>query len=246
VFGNPKEVQLQVRFDSSRHKQPKRKLIGGTMKRYRLNLLAVLSCVVTAPLFAANIVQDPSFEAGGPVNCTGSAACSPLFPEWTFINPVGHLGYGIQNVGHSGSDSAFFASASSFYAIIEQSLGTAPGQFYTLSFWLDTHFDNSNADFQVYWNGSLVYDNPSGTDPAHQFLWTQFTVAGLKATGSATVLEFTGFNGPSRTSLDDVAIVAAPESATWIATCAGALALALIPLCLPASKPTERPITTGQ
>jgi hypothetical protein len=115
--------------------------------------------------------------------------------------------------------------------VIQQALATTPGQFYTLSFWLDTHYNHSNAGFQVYWNGTKVYDDPAGEDPAHQFAYTQFTLSSLQATGSSTVLKFAGYNIPSGDYLDDVVVDSGgsgvPEPATWALTCGAVLAMAL-------------------
>jgi len=115
------------------------------------------------------------------------------------------------------------------YDIIQQSLHTVGGQSYALSFWLDTHFNHSNADFQVFWNGSLVYDDPSGTVLSNQFPYTQIVLPSLLATGASTTLVFQGYNVPSADYIDDVTVsgaAAVPEPATWILTCFGAAALA--------------------
>ena len=151
-----------------------------------------------APIFGANIVQDPGFEASL-VTCNGTGNCGPLHPAWTFIDAAVGSDYGVEDgASHSGIESAFFAGlTTASNDIIQQSLPTTGGQFYTLTFWLDTSANHSNADFQVFWNGTLVYDDPAGTDAAHQFPYTLFTFNSLQATGSSTVLKFTGYNVPA-------------------------------------------------
>jgi hypothetical protein len=198
------------------------------MKSITLALGPVLGCLLSAPMSAANIVADPGFELGG--NCSGAAACNAVHPSWTFIDAVVGDGYGVDGlVPHTGVKDALFQSTSS--DIIQQALATTVGQFYTLSFWLNTSNDHSNADFKVLWNGTQIYDDPSGTDASHQFAYTQFTLPSLQATGSSTVLEFTGFNVPNTDYFDDISVTlnasGVPEPATWVLTCVGVLAVAL-------------------
>ena len=178
------------------------------MKLSILPFCVVLACLVTVPLGAANIVVDPGFEAGGAVTCNGAAACGPIHPAWTFTNAASGTDYGVDtNNQHSGADAFFFAGTTAgSYDAIQQALSTTPGQFYTLTFWLNTSFNHSNADFRVFWNGTMIYDDPAGVDIAHQFPYTQLSFGSLQATGSSTVLKFDGYNVPSGDYLDDIAV----------------------------------------
>ena len=201
------------------------------MRLYVLSLSAVLACV---RMSAANIVQDPGFEVGD--SCNQSAQCTPIHPAWTFIDAPSGSDYGVDNSGahaHSGTHAAYIAGTTAgAYDIIQQTLTTTPGQFYTLSFWLDTHANHSNADFQVLWNGTMIYDDPSGTDAAHQFPYTLKSFPSLQATGTSTVLKFTGYNVPSFDYFDDVSIdngqsAVIPEPSAWLLSCSGVLAIAV-------------------
>jgi hypothetical protein len=201
------------------------------MRLYVLSLSVVLTCV---RMSAANIVQDPGFEVGGSVTCNGSAACGPIHPAWTFINAASGTDYGVDVFDpHSGTNAAFMAGVTAgSFDVIQQTLTTTPGQFYTLSFWLDTHFNHSNADFQVFWNGTLIYDDPAGTDATHQFNYTLKSFPSLQATGASTVLKFAGYNVPSADYFDDVSVdtgqvAAVPEPAGWFLSCTGILAIAV-------------------
>jgi hypothetical protein len=204
------------------------------MKLSSIGLGAILACLASVPMNAADIVLDPGFEAGGQ-SCSVAATCTPLYPAWTFIDAAGGSDYGVSYDDpfvHTGRGTAFFANlVSGSYDVIQQPLATTPGQFYTLSFWLDTSHNHSDADFQVYWNGTLIYDDPAGTDAAHRFSYTQFTLSSLQATGSSTVLKFAGYNAPSADYLDDVVVDSGdsgvPEPATWGLTCGAVLAMAL-------------------
>jgi hypothetical protein len=202
-----------------------------------LTVVVILaSSVLPVSLQAANLVQDPGFEAGpAGTSCNGSVACSPIHPAWTFTDAASGTDYGVDAEGfdpHSGTNSFFFAGVTAgSYDTIQQSLATSPGQSYTLTFWLDTHFNHSNADIQVFWNGSMVYQDAAGVDLAHQFPYTQITVNSLLATGGSTVLLFKGFNVPSGDYLDDISVdsgaaAPVPEPANSVLACAGALLLA--------------------
>ena len=192
----------------------------------------LIQCLILASLagasFAANIVQDPGFEASA-ADCFGSAACTPLHPAWTFVDAASGSLYGaVLGTPHSGVMAAGFAGTTAgSYDAIQQTLTTSAGQTYTLSFWLNTGFDHSDAGFQVFWDGALVYDLPAGTDAAHQFAYKQISLA-VQATGNSTVLRFAGYNLPSADYFDDVSVDSAvPEPASWMLAGAGVLALGL-------------------
>jgi hypothetical protein len=203
------------------------------MKLSILSFSVGLACLVAVPLGAANLVLDPGFEAGGAVTCNGAAVCGPIHPAWTFTDAASGTDYGVDTSNqHSGTNAFFFAGTTAgSYDAIQQALSTTPGQFYTLTFWLNTSFNHSDADFQVFWNGTMIYDDPAGVDIAHQFPYTQLSFGSLQATGSSTVLEFDGYNVPSGDYLDDIAVDSAvasvPEPASWVLICAGALLLFL-------------------
>jgi len=194
--------------------------VGGLgMKKILLGAAIALACLVSGPVSAANIVLDPSFEASSllPAGyCNGASACGPLFPAWTFINATSGMDFGVDTSDpQSGANAAFFAGTSpGFYDTIQQTLTTTAGQFYTLSFWLDTSSDHSNADFQVFWNGTMVYDDPAGTDAAHQFPYTQITIGSLQATAGSTLLSFEGYNVPAGDSFDSVCVSSSTDCGT--------------------------------
>jgi hypothetical protein len=188
------------------------------------------ACFVAVPLTAANIVLNPGFEDGAAV-CSSAAACNAIEGPWIFTAAASGTDFGVDNSDpNSGTYEAYFAGTTEgSYDTIGQTLSTVNGQTYTLSFWLDTHFNHSDADFQVLWNGAEVYDDPAGTGSTNQFPYTQIVISSLLATGSSTALTFEGFNVPSADYFDDVSVTPAsgvPEPATWILTCFGVVVLA--------------------
>jgi hypothetical protein len=189
-----------------------------------LSLCASLLLFAGLPLRAGNIVLNPSFENGP--NCLGftGGRCAGQAP-WVFTSgpdPAFAVGSGRPAPG-GGAKSAYFGGGS--YDTISQVLTTEPGQLYNLTFWLFTGLNHSNADFRVLWDSVMVYDDPAGTDLAHQFPYTKIFVYSLAGTGSDT-LAFQGYNPPAQDYFDLVDVEAAPEPASWMLVCVGALLLA--------------------
>ena len=165
---------------------------------------------------AANIVINPSFEAST-VNCRGTACNAPQSP-WVFTLGGTTSTFGIVAANPAapggGARHAYLGSGESLFDTISQLLVTAPGQTYTLSFWLDTgtasHVDG---DFRVRWNGALIYEDGPGTDAAHQFTYKQIVISNLTGTGN-DLLAFQGFNFSGNDRFDLVDVQATPEPST--------------------------------
>jgi len=90
---------------------------------------------------------------------------------------------------------------------IYQNLSTTPGQSYLLSLWLDSPDGLTPNEFQVYWNGTTVFDQ---TDIG-AIGWTnlQFTVA---ATTTNTLLEFGFQDASSALGLDEISVTSSNSS----------------------------------
>jgi hypothetical protein len=195
-----------------------------------LGLTASLLSLAALPLCAGNIVMNPSFEDGPACNAT-RGNCGGQAP-WIFTPaPSGSAlnveGGGLAGAVGGGANVVRFGGITiGSYDTVSQVLTTTPGQLYTLTFWLDTSFGHSEADFRVLWDGVVQYDDPAGTDSAHQFSFTLITVPSLAGTGSDT-LAFQGYNPPNADIFDLVDVQAAPEPAPWMLMSTGTLALAL-------------------
>lgn len=116
--------------------------------------------------------------------------------------------------GHSGLQAAQFASADA--ASLSQTLSTAVGSKYTLSFWLASDAQPSLA--QVFWGTQALTPIANvGSD------WTQYVFSNLVASSGSTVLSFTGTES-GYLFLDDVSVAtvaAVPEPATYAMLLAG-------------------------
>ena len=177
----------------------------------------------------ANLVVNPGFETGNIIGWTLVDA-----PEGSdfYIGESGAFPFN----SHSGNYMAVFGATENQYDSISQTISTTPGQYYDVSFWLQTdgptnepgdddddtsslHSQISvyDTDFQAYWNGSLLTDySPMSEDPVAYALYS-FNV---QATSSSTTLLFQGFDAPGHVLLDDISVTAAsvPEpGAFWLA-----------------------------
>jgi hypothetical protein len=184
--------------------------------------------LATLPLRAGNIVLNPSFENGPACNAT-KGLCGGQAP-WIFTpapsdSALTVSGGGSGAPGGGANVVRFGGFTIGSYDTVSQVLATTPGLFYTLTFWLDTSFGHTDADFRVLWDGVVQYDDPAGTGPAQVFPYTQITVFSLEGTGSDT-LAFQGYNLPEADRFDLVSVDAAPEPASWMLVCIGAPALA--------------------
>ena len=193
-----------------------------------LGFTASLLSLAALPLRAGNIVLNPSFE-NGPA-CNGSLGLCGGQAPWIFTPAPSNSALTVAG-GGSGAPGGgvnvvrFGGYTVGSYDTVAQVLTTTPGQLYNLTFWLDTSLNHSVADFRVLWDGVVMYDDPAGTDLAHQFPYTLIAVRSLTGTGSDT-LAFQGYNPPAGDRFDLVDLEAAPEPASWVLTCIGALALA--------------------
>lgn len=185
-----------------------------------VSLICLAGAASATPVFMpiSNIVKNGGFETGSlppwSISRTGASAITH--------DPDKEI-FGVdQDSAHSGNFGAF-AGPSRSLAFLGQNLSTASGSSYDLSFWMDENqngdFSASSrnpVDFQVFWNGSLIFE--TFTPPSS---YTQFTFADLVATSSSTDLTF-GFRDRFGTfHLDDVraSLSRVPEafSTIWLA-----------------------------
>ena len=88
---------------------------------------------------------------------------------------------------------------------LSQTVPTKPGQTYLLSFWVENPGGGTPNEFEVSWNGSILYDQVN----LPSFGWTnmQFTVT---ASGTSAVLQFGVRDDPQYFDLDNVNVMANP------------------------------------
>src|ERR1700754_457709 len=169
-----------------------------TTLAHKIFCIAALLCAAAWSVNAANIVADPGFEASA-----DGLGPHPFSASWTNIDPSG-----LSNVG---GDSAFAHSGNNYANLgstpgtgsLSQSLGTAVGQSYTLSFWLANDITAglpAGNSFRVFFGGVQVFIL---TNQA-AFGYTQFSISGLVATSGSTALEFVYNHNNDFWRLDDV------------------------------------------
>ncbi|HEV2695776.1 MAG TPA: protease pro-enzyme activation domain-containing protein [Verrucomicrobiae bacterium] len=110
-------------------------------------------------------------------------------------------------IAHSGNYGALLGE-SGFLATWTQTLPTAPGQLYQLSFWLDNLVAADGQEFVATWQGTNLVDI---VDPP-PFNWSQFQFV-VASAGTNTDLQFGGRNDPNYFGLDDIAVTPIPPVA---------------------------------
>ncbi|MGA2544490.1 MAG: hypothetical protein ABSG78_23315 [Verrucomicrobiota bacterium] len=149
----------------------------------------MVSLLVSQSVQGQNLLANPGFETGD-------------FTGWTLSGSTAFEGVSTSfaTTPSSGSYSAFFGAVGS-YNIISQTISTAVGDKYNISFALDNSGGPYSEAF-VDWGGTQVWDvQPSGT-----FGWN---VLGFNevATGTSTTISFGFEQVPSYFNLDNTAVV---------------------------------------
>jgi hypothetical protein len=187
---------------------------------FLLGLSFVSFAVTASAIPIGNIVKNGGFETGSlppwqTSGTTGSAARTNAASN-------GVIGLD-QDSAHTGNF-GLFAGASGGKVFLQQSLQTTVGSSYILSFWMDGNqseglraaSSGNPIDFEVFWNGKLIFDT---SDVPNSY--TKFTFTDLPATGSRTNLKFGFRDDFGFFHLDDIkaGLVGVPEafSTIWLA-----------------------------
>jgi len=165
--------------------------------------------LVTVSTAHANLVENGGFETGSffgwaPTTALGACQSVGMNAPSACTGAEADLDPG----PHGGIYAAYLGQPyPSNPGLLAQNIPTAPGQVYTLDFWL-ANLSNQGASipngFQVSWNGTTVVsfqDSPP-------FGYRQFTIPGLIATDTTTTLLFSEYHVPAGFVLDDVSVTA--------------------------------------
>ena len=166
-------------------------------------LISIAAVMLFGSVASANLVINGGFETGDSTGWTVTYSQASL----DFINgPGGIPTVQVQNGNwvppYEGSWSVVFGGPD--FDTISQSIATAPGTTYKLSFWVNDE-GNTPATLIAKWNDAPVTTLDWGNTTS---TWTQYN-ANVVGTGSDT-LAFSAYGFNWWTSLDSVSLNAAP------------------------------------
>ena len=177
-----------------------------TLRTFRFVLIAFCAISIAS---AGNIVQNPGFETGDMTNWATTS--------WSIGTGNSYTGSYYAYTGCVGAGCITGPEPAS----LSQTLATAAGQTYTLTFEFMTQGNGTPNELDVLWNGTSVLDlGPGGTlGPISSY--TLYTVSNLSATSSSSTLTFLGRQDPAYDALDNVDVEpnqtsSIPEPSTWL------------------------------
>jgi hypothetical protein len=127
------------------------------------------------------------------------------FTGWNVASSYGLWVSFDTNYVHSGAYGAFLGTGNGALGFLWQTVPTVPGAHYTVSLWLRNPDGQTPNQFEVIWDGRLLYNAANVTRP----FWThlQFPVT---ATSTNSTLQFGERDDPTALALDDVSLILDP------------------------------------
>jgi hypothetical protein len=185
---------------------------------------------------SAAIVTNGSFEVTTnfvpPKDDTMSLPVgSTAMPGWTVIN--GSLAWiGPNNpFGLTAQNGSYFLDLTDYrdnvpYGGVSQTIATTAGDHYALTFYLGSSAQYGVPD-SIFASAGSASGIFTSTDPTSNNAWQLETLL-FTATGSSTLISLVGNSGDHYIGLDNVAVEAVPEPATWVMMILGFLGVGLV------------------
>ena len=169
----------------------------------------VFNGVVNITDMTSGIMQSRTFSLRIPIVQNGGFETGD-FSGWLSSGDVSYIM--IDNVNrqvHTGTYAAALGTYSSL-GYLAQTLPTVPGQKYNVSFWLYYPSRSVPNEFQMSWNGNLLYDNINSST-INSYRHVQLVAT---ATGATSVLQFGFLENATYFYLDDVSVAPVSTSVT--------------------------------
>lgn len=208
------------------------------MKKFGLMAAVAACCSIVAPYAAANLVTNGSFEANTIVPTNGldfqtfTPASSPAFIGWTIFTLDSNTGLPILNSGSVDLVGTYWQAADGTKSLdldgntqsgVMQSLLTTAGTKYTLDFSISGNPDSchncavsTQMSVGVAINNQTYTFNITPSQDHNNMHWQTVLPITFTATSGSTDLSFASLtSGSYGMVLDNVSVVAVPESETW-------------------------------
>jgi uncharacterized repeat protein (TIGR03803 family) len=161
---------------------------------------------------ATIIGSGPVIDVVYPSSILNGGFETGTFTNWTSSGNNGQTISTSTNYAHSGKYGAQLGANGSL-GFLSQIISTAPGTMYSISFWLDSPNGKTPNEFQVSWNGNVLFDRTNLTAIG----WTNIQLT-FTATNGSTVIQFGYRNSSSYFGLDEVSVSSATPAQPGIAS----------------------------
>lgn len=161
-----------------------------------LTIVVFILSLINVNISEATLVNNGGFETGD-------------FTGWEKTPAVSGSLFDVDDTSpNSGNYGAYFGAIYNLNDSISQVIATTPGTSYLFEFWLDNTGVGNNS-FEAFWGGNQLL-NLQNVD---EFIYNHY-IFNVEASGSTTVIGFTGSNKYSYFDLDGVSVNPVPEPST--------------------------------
>lgn len=173
-----------------------------------LMIMSIFIFAFSGTVFAANLVQNGSFEFPEISGDYGGWSQFSSISNWSLSNGTAiEIQEGVCGPAKDGDQ--FLELDSNYSSAISQNITTTAGSWYTLSFWFSPRPGTGTADnhLEVHWDGTIVADLTASGIGKSTTDWT-FHSYKIKATSATTQITFAdkGVSNSTGTFVDNIIV----------------------------------------